>query len=308
MNTYAPTKCQRSGGYITATCELAHKVVYQLKCRKCEGCMKDYRDKFIAQCFEKYSMNPSKYYVFWTIGSNLSESPENILKLKDAWKKFRKVMFNYNWSPLVYVIEAGSSGGKLHIHFIVEAGIILDHQLVKQKWQNAIGLKHAHTNYSFPRICKYCKHWNKKDSVYPCKNCGIVMKPGTFTRPNGKKTIIYLSKYTSKGLEKRRYYWLGNWYKTKLEKKSAGCLAYQKMEWTTARLKMKRKNGSTYYKKVPVLGVVTCNRPYLFVMSKSKWSENSLLPSTSYLPPTGERGGAQKRIRISENPKVPVVP
>ncbi len=118
--------------------------------------------------------------ILWSLGSSKLDTEHERAALGDSWKRFRMWMDNYsNWKPIFRVVETGSKGGRLHIHFI--ATRYLDHEVVLEAWRNAIG-ERANVNFS------YIPHSDDTSSI-----------------------LNYLLKYLTK--ETSRYSWLGAFYK-----------------------------------------------------------------------------------------------
>jgi hypothetical protein len=84
--------------------------------------MKKY-EKFIT---DQSKNNPRPLISLWTLGTSLPNTPFDRSIFKFFWRKFTMRMANYSkyysipYEPLVRAFEAGSRGGRLHVHFILQ--------------------------------------------------------------------------------------------------------------------------------------------------------------------------------------------
>ncbi len=173
--------CAR-GTWIVLSCLNGCWKYIQAKCpvsRMCDNCSISRRATILARLYSSYDLNPKsiKTIVLWTIGTDLKSDVESRKKLAIFWKYFRARMNkNAKWSPLFRVVEAGSRGGRLHIHFLNNG--YLSHKFVIKAWRE-VTRSNANVNFS-----------NK------------AMSP--------KYAIRYAAKYLTKDMSK--FTFLGAWY------------------------------------------------------------------------------------------------
>lgn len=160
----------------------------------CEYCVTKRRKTIIAKAMDRYKsiMRPRDKLILWTVGTSLSDSPGNRLKIARYWKLLGSRMRTYssrgktNFSPLMNALEKGTRGGKLHYHFIARS--FMSQSFLKKQWRNITGEK---SNVNF----------KAKKRVYG---------------RTAIKAFAYLAKYCSKdGLP---YYWMGDLLKVKVDK------------------------------------------------------------------------------------------
>lgn len=218
------TDCEMSISGFTAVCASGHSSYRPYRCHKCRGCLNFYRARFISKAMRRYDHNflwqgfdLLEEAILWTVGTNLDDNRHNMEILRDYWRRFSKRMSKLKltgkiyWKPLLRVYEAGSKGGKLHIHYVVQhTGFKLDHGIVLDEWRKITG-NNANVNFSRPKVCKTCGKINSSNKGYQadfCKRCRAPMfKKTSYSRLSGRKAILYISKYLGK--DRKGYYWMG---------------------------------------------------------------------------------------------------
>ena len=86
-----------------------------------------------------------RYPVLWTLGTNYDADDDGRGLLREQWNKFRQWMDKHtDWKPIFRVVETGSKGGRLHIHFI--SIDYIEHELVTSIWRGCTNLK-ANINF-----------------------------------------------------------------------------------------------------------------------------------------------------------------
>lgn len=193
--------------FIGVLCAQYHNSSFPIRCRKCKTCILQYRRVLYAKFYYKLNIlietlgRPIFY--FWTLGTDLLDTDESRLQLKEYWKLFRHRMKNFtnnygwfeesgkrvkrrtfSWRALFYVIESGSEGGRLHFHILVNG--YADHDVVLYHWRDITGVL-ANVNYT-----------KKKEYM------------------TNEKALNYMLKYITK--QRGRYYWLGDFHKIKFLK------------------------------------------------------------------------------------------
>ncbi len=139
--------------------------------------------KFFARYELAYWEQPREAVIMWTIGTSLVDSPENRKILSSYWKYFRMRMNTRGkWNPIFRVVEAGSKGNRLHIHFL-----------------NVGKLLHSDVLTTWRRITR------EKSNVQFAK------------RDETAKPVYYVMKYLTK--DKSTYSILGALRKIKFEKR-----------------------------------------------------------------------------------------
>ena len=145
----------------------------------CEYCRIRRSRQFLAKFYQRAEISgidPKNGYM-WTLGTSskyvreydwdAKQYYDNVSDVIEPWKLFRKRMnLEGAWSPLVYVVEAGSKGNRLHIHFLNEG--VLSHKTVVRTWRsvtkeksNVNYVKHSNIGY----LAKYTSksliryHW-----------------------------------------------------------------------------------------------------------------------------------------------------
>lgn len=157
--------------------------------RMCDNCSIRRRNVILARLYSRYDETKESIpsIVLWTIGTNLKDSEKSLKILSEFWKYFRARMNkNAKWSPLFRVVEAGTRGGYLHIHFLNNG--YLSHKFVMKAWREVTRTR-ANVNYS-------------EKGMSP------------------KHAIRYAAKYLTKDLSK--YTFLGIWYGRDKNKFEAG--------------------------------------------------------------------------------------
>lgn len=175
---YIRLLCRSCGGfhYVKKRCSI--------KGGLCEDCQAFRGKVFIAKCMTRAEFYGTfRNIQLWTLGTSLIDSSENREKIYSWWRKYSMKInvysrrTNQRYRPLVYIVEAGSEGTRLHIHFLHKG--FLSHGFVKDIWR-ATTKENSNVNFSA----------EKSKAI---------------------KAIAYLSKYIGKSLS--RYYWLGEWRK-----------------------------------------------------------------------------------------------
>lgn len=208
----------------------------------CTPCLLWQKQVWVAKTLERFDKNcpNTNEVIMWTLGTNLDWSSENIKRLKRAFELFRKrlwkldwewknpkqyidgegnLVFRYPppnkyvvWKPLLYVIEEGSTGKKLHYHFIIDG--VVSHAFGKQLWRELIGIPNANVAYSRPKRCTDCGKVRHNKYKY-CRVC----KSSKYERLKPHLAFSYLTKYLSKA---RNSYPMGEMLK-KLEPTKMSC-------------------------------------------------------------------------------------
>ncbi len=151
----------------------------------CINCGKFRKKKIYSMLMQRYSecQETISDIVLWTLGTPHRSNPESRKQLSAYWKYFRARMNKKaEWSPLFRVVETGSRGQRLHIHFINEG--YLKHGDVLRAWREVTNNK-SNVNYS------------KKGNL------------------EGKVALGYVTKYLTKDASK--YSFLGKLYKVNLK-------------------------------------------------------------------------------------------
>ena len=118
---------------------------------------------------------------FWTLGTNLKDTPPNRVTIEEYWQRFRKIMNKYTeWGPLFRVVETGTKGKRLHLHILVQDYV--EREYVLKVWVRITKLPKPHVWLGEVR--------NKYVNIV--------------------RTLWYASKYVSK--EATTYSWLGEFY------------------------------------------------------------------------------------------------
>lgn len=210
--------CEFSILYMRFWCSDGHDDIRPLRCHKCTNCMQLRKNHFVQQALLRYTENSFKKneLVLWTLGTNLDDTEMNRFWIKLWWKVFRKSICKLNmldyedqsWQPLVYVIEVGSQGGKLHVHFI-NNGVKLDQIEVKSLWSWITDVENPNASFSRLKECVKCG-WTQ-DYYNSPRFCLRTRCDSTkFKVPDAKKALLYLSKYLSKDKSTGNYYWMGH--------------------------------------------------------------------------------------------------
>ncbi len=170
-----------------------------MRCRKCPGCFEHRKRLWVAKLLWRFENNGNKVrrVYFWTLGTNRAWSSKNIEWIMSCWTKFRKRVNNNQsrkkwfgrWKPLLYVVEEGSKGRKLHVH-VVASGFLRQDQ-GRLLWDEITETTNTNFGYSPPQS------WHTPIMA-----------------------MIYLSKYLSKNM--KNWYWMGVMLK-KVPKKTFYC-------------------------------------------------------------------------------------
>ncbi len=209
MQEKSEIECSNAIGHITLECNSGHKYETKMRCRKCEECLNFRKRKWIAKLIKRWEYNGGdvKLVYLWTFGTALSRTDDNIRKIKEDWTLFRKRINSHErrgttgllgskWKPLVYVIESGTKGNKLHVHCVSWG--FLPHEFARTVWDDVTGQKDRNVGYSAPK-----QQW---------------LDSGKYTPFWG---MYYVSKYIGK--DTIGWYWMGVMCK-KIPKTIATCL------------------------------------------------------------------------------------
>lgn len=158
------------------------------KSARCLLCMELWTKQFYFKFFYKLDVwsqsNELNELYLWTVGTSLDDTPVNRKRINYFWTKFRARMNKYtSWEPIFKVTERGSTGRKLHIHFLSVNKIT--HRVVLRHWRQVVREK-ANVNFS------------------------------GYSSVNVNKALFYLTKYLLK--DNSRYSWLGPFYKIHIPK------------------------------------------------------------------------------------------
>ncbi len=116
--------------------------------RMCDNCSIQRRMVILARLHSVYRENRKfiKGIVLWTIGTKLKNTVDGRKTLSEFWKYFRSRMNKKaEWEPLFRVVEAGSKGKRLHIHFLNNG--FLSHKIVLQAWRE-VTRENSNVNFS----------------------------------------------------------------------------------------------------------------------------------------------------------------
>lgn len=123
----------------------------------CDFCKTSRARQFLAKFFERVELSGVSLdeTIMWTLGTSIEyyrdydwdsgRWVDNISEITCLWQKFNSRMKmearrnGVSWDPLVYVVEAGSEGNRLHVHLLVRSKI--NHQVVLQHWRDLTGEK-----------------------------------------------------------------------------------------------------------------------------------------------------------------------
>ncbi len=128
---------------------------FQQRCpvsKMCDNCQIQRRRVILARLHSKYEENIKSIQavVLWTIGSNLKNTDKGRKTLAVHWKYFRARMNKKaEWDPLFRVVEAGSQGRYLHIHFLNNG--FLSHPTVLGAWRDVTKNK-SNVNFSDKKL------------------------------------------------------------------------------------------------------------------------------------------------------------
>lgn len=198
--------CQRPK-YMKGWCG-THATKRILRCRACDNCIefKSILNQMdITRRVERSALRITKKVVLWTLGTGWENNTWNLKLLRRAWNDFNMYMHNVHGMKMyVRVFEAGSKGGKLHIHFIAPAFNIWHSDAIKQ-WRR-IYLKYNYKSLSQEKINQY---WDDEYEVDFSKDPTLanvnfsLPKIGTYGKYKGKRlpakfAFRYLSKYLTK--------------------------------------------------------------------------------------------------------------
>lgn len=155
------------------------------KAAKCEICqslwIRGLYGKFCTR--KRRSGHAADKAILWTLGTSCRDTEHGRALLGESWRLFRMRMDNYtDWSPIFRVVETGSKGGRLHIHFVETA--YLEHETVLEAWRSVTG-ESANVNFSY---------------IY-----------GEGSENSFDDILPYLLKYLLK--DGSKYSWLGAFYK-----------------------------------------------------------------------------------------------
>jgi hypothetical protein len=171
--------CTSPRGGMKNYCSSGHLNISVIRCRTCDNCQKHKIATYRAQIIDRLNQLPKSQYNklrvhLWTFGTNLIANETNYTKLKRYWTLFMKrVRKKYSLDIFLRVFEAGSQGGKLHVHVIIPN--YLPFKPIRKIWSEVTGISNPNVNYSSPRA-----------------------KKGFNRPPKAKYAFLYAMKYMSK--------------------------------------------------------------------------------------------------------------
>ncbi len=135
----------------------------------CFNCSIQRRSVILARLYSKYSETSKSIQgiVLWTLGTDLKNTSEGRKLLSNHWKYFRARMNKLaDWNPLFRVVETGSKGRYLHIHYLNNG--FMKHADVLRAWREVTG-KSTNVNFSRknmdPKIAiRYAGKYMTKDA------------------------------------------------------------------------------------------------------------------------------------------------
>jgi len=204
-------ECLHPVGFSTDVCSDGHVSTRFFRCNQCDGC-EVWRIRTIrAQVFNRIKSNNliEQEGLLWTFGTNLKYNSDNYNKLRKYWKKFVDwIRHTYNFIYYFRVFEAGSKGGRLHIHVVTNIWSKReDFVRIRAKWSEITAIKNPNVNFRRVKRCSKCK---KLVDYYQVKtHCGGNRK---FEKVGIKTAILYLTKYLTKEQKEKvgmrhNYYW-----------------------------------------------------------------------------------------------------
>ncbi len=102
----------------------------------CFDCRQIWTKSFFANFYSRAKIAEADLssIALWTLGTSLTEGSDNRKTITQYWNRFRASMNKYtNWHPIMKVIEAGSRGNRLHIHFL--SSTTIKHHVVLRHWR-----------------------------------------------------------------------------------------------------------------------------------------------------------------------------
>ncbi len=191
-----PLDCDNNS-WLHAKCRAGHFRVYTIRCGRCDNCVRQRKRVIYAKFYYKlegFLLKFGRYpkWTMWSLGTSLIDSDKNRKQIAVYWKLFRKRMMLYSkrhsfpYKPLMYVVEAGSKGRRLHYHIIMDG--FTPFNRVLRNWRDITG-EQSNVNYS-------------------------VNETGT----ENIHAINYILKYVMK--QSGSYYWVGEFYKLFFPKKA----------------------------------------------------------------------------------------
>lgn len=215
--------------------------MFQLRCRKCDGCLRQRSASVIAKGLDRISRleyKVDKIYHF-VIGTNWKMHTLNCLStnyydpmgkfdferyslwdtkwcdwncgyyvFKEAWYLLRQKINNFNrkagplkWDICYRVVERGMKSGYMHLHLL--SFNEFDIYRLKSWWSKITGIEKPYVSV-IPDNCSKHRYrdWKKRiNIVRRCESCYYYSREPV-------RSFAYLAKYLSKGYG--RYYWLGN--------------------------------------------------------------------------------------------------
>ena len=203
-------ECLHPSGFSTDVCADGHVSTRFFRCKQCEGC-EIWRIRSIrAQVFNRVKQNElvDQEGLLWTFGTNLKYNQKNYNKLRKYWKRLVDwIRHAYNFTLYFRVFEAGSKGGRLHIHAVTNIWSKReDFVRIREKWSDIIETKNPNVNF---RRVKRCKHCKRIVDFYKTK---MHCQRKNFEKVGIKTAILYLTKYLTKEQKEKvgmrhNYYW-----------------------------------------------------------------------------------------------------
>jgi len=221
-----PLPCLNPPGWVGGNCINLHLIRFSARCRKCKNCKKHRGRVFVAKALDRRDRLPEipdKVWL-WQFTTPWLITDYNLRRLREAWRQFTKKVSDlrrrgvricgcgdnrscmhekeqYDVKWLVYAIESGTKGDKLHIHVLITSYVPV--HVMRHLWNQATGIPNSYVSY-VPNRCRSHRTEGYIDykGIKQCDEC----TPHT----TGKNAIMYVGKYISEG---HRYYWLGEMLK-----------------------------------------------------------------------------------------------
>lgn len=142
----------------------------------CDYCKSSRARQFLSKFFERVEISGTSLTesVMWTLGTSIEYVREydwdsgrwvdNINEVTSLWQRFNSRMKmearrnGVAWDPLVYVVEAGSQGNRLHIHLLVMTRI--SHGMVLRHWRDLTG-ESSNVNFVRAKVGYLAKYAGK---------------------------------------------------------------------------------------------------------------------------------------------------
>lgn len=220
--------CQRPVGFMTGVCKTSHLSTRPLRCWRCDGCYEYHARGRIADLHKRINKTEHDLDapgVLWTLGTNWIYTDEALEEIKRCYQLFMKRIRNKYGNFVMYlrVFEAGSKGGRLHVHFATDARNILDHKWARKTWIKISGVPDANVNFRRVKVCESC---GKMTNWYRhfCEHEDCKQFAPTNDVPI-KYGLMYLAKYLNKRFQVPPKFWL---IKNDVDYRSAPLLPRQK--------------------------------------------------------------------------------